>query len=88
MRIKITGINGYVGQLLSKQLEHQGHEVSGIERHLLYGNLRDLKEEIRNCHVVINLAGASILQRWTKNNKRIIKVTLRINNEAFNFIIF
>lgn len=72
MRIKITGINGYVGQLLSKQLEQQGYEVSGIQRHLLYGNLRDLIEEIRNCLVVINLAGASILQRWTKNNKRTI----------------
>lgn len=70
MRIKITGINGYIGSLLAKELSHKGHKVSGVQRKLLYGDTKFLKEEISLADVVINLAGASILKRWTKSNMR------------------
>lgn len=72
MKIKLTGSNGYIGQLISSDLQKKGHSVSGIKRDLLYGASTSLQDELRNADVVINLAGAPILQRWTKKNKETI----------------
>lgn len=72
MEIKITGINGYIGQLISKELIAQNHQVSGIGRKLLYGAISELQKEISACDVLINLAGAPILKRWTQKNKKLI----------------
>ncbi|HKI87623.1 MAG TPA: TIGR01777 family oxidoreductase [Draconibacterium sp.] len=69
MKIKITGISGYLGQQISHRLTENGHQVSGISRELLYGNSKNLAEEIKNTDVIINLAGSTILQRWTEKNK-------------------
>lgn len=70
MKIKITGINGYLGKILSAHFKKKGYQVSGIDRNLLYEDTYRLKEEISHCDVIINLAGASILKRWTKRNMR------------------
>lgn len=72
MKIIITGINGYVGQLLSKELVAKNHQVSGIKRVLLYSSLSELQNKICGCDVIINLAGAPILKRWTAKNKALI----------------
>ncbi len=72
MKIKITGIHGYLGRIISKQLKQDGHQVAGIIRELLYGSVANLAKELRGCEVIINLAGASILQRWTDKNKKLI----------------
>ncbi|MCY1723099.1 TIGR01777 family oxidoreductase [Prolixibacteraceae bacterium Z1-6] len=72
MKIKISGINGYLGKLISKKLMEQHHEVSGIDRELLYDPVENLKNEINGCDVIINLAGASILKRWTSKNRQLI----------------
>ena len=61
-----------MGNLISNELKEKGYAVTGINRKLLYGPIEDLKNEIRNTHVVINLAGVSILKRWTKQNKVLI----------------
>lgn len=39
---------------------------------MLYGSVDILKDEIKNSDVLINLAGAPILQRWTERNKNVI----------------
>ncbi len=72
MKITITGINGYLGTRISAELKQRNHEVSGIERKLLYGSANDLAMEIKGSEVIINLAGASILRRWTKKNRELI----------------
>jgi hypothetical protein len=72
LKIKITGASGYLGKTISKRLKENGHQVSGIERKLLYGPIKDLQDEIRDCDAIINLAGAPILQRWTAKNKAAI----------------
>ncbi len=69
MKIKITGISGYLGQQLAKQLADNGHEVSGIKREMLYGDSSDLSSEIKNTDIIIHLSGSAILQRWTEKNK-------------------
>ncbi len=72
LNIRITGASGYLGSILTTELMKSGHKVSGIKRNLLYGPVEDLINEIRNTDVIINLAGAPILQLWTKKRKRII----------------
>lgn len=72
MKIIITGINGYLGQLITKQLVTKKHEVSGVKRELLYSSNSDLQNTISSSDIIINLAGAPILKRWTKKNKQII----------------
>lgn len=72
MNIRLTGSNGYIGKLLTERLKEKGHCVLGIQRKHLYGPTSVLKGEIRGTDVIINLAGAPILQRWTEKSKKII----------------
>lgn len=72
MKIKITGINGYLGQIISKQLIQNNHEVLDIKRETLYGPTNVLKNDLKDCDILINLAGAPILKRWTKKDKQLI----------------
>jgi uncharacterized protein len=72
LKIRITGISGYLGRGISEELQKNGHEVLGIERKLIYGSLATLSKEIEGTDVIINLAGAPILQRWTERKKILI----------------
>ncbi len=72
MKIRITGISGYLGIGIAGELRKLGHEVSGIERRLIYGSVSALAKEIESSDVIINLVGAPILQRWTERTKRLI----------------
>jgi uncharacterized protein len=72
LKIRITGISGYLGKKIEEELKKRGHEVLGIERRLIYGSLTTLSKEIEGTDVVINLAGAPILQRWTERKKILI----------------
>ncbi len=72
LKIGITGSSGFLGTLISGELKKRGHEVYGISRELLYGSTSLLSKEIEGTDVIINLAGATILQRWTKKNKKLI----------------
>ena len=72
LKIKITGISGYLGSIVSKELIKAGYKVSGVNRKLLYGPLHELKKELAANDIIINLAGAPILKRWNRKNKKII----------------
>jgi hypothetical protein len=72
LKIRITGISGYLGNNIAEELTNRGHEVLGIERRLIYGSLTTLSKEIEGTDVIINLAGAPILQRWTERKKILI----------------
>lgn len=68
--IKITGASGYLGKIISGELHKKGYAVSGVNRKLLYGPAERLGDTIKNATVLINLAGAPVLQRWTARNKK------------------
>lgn len=72
MNIRLTGSNGYIGKLLTEKLKQEGHCVLGIQRKHLYEPPSILKGEIRGTDLIINLAGAPILQRWTAKNREVI----------------
>jgi len=66
--IAITGTSGFVGSHLTDFFEKHGHTVVPILRHELKDQNR-LKEKLENSDVLINLAGANILARWTESYK-------------------
>lgn len=72
MKIKITGANGYIGKKLIKLLQEKGHSVAGIDRKILYDSQEAIANQITGTDVIINLAGAPILQRWNNYNKYVI----------------
>ena len=70
MKIIISGKSGYLGNLVSAELEKRNHKIYGLSREDLYGPIAKLAEKINGADVVINLAGSTILQRWTKKKKK------------------
>jgi uncharacterized protein len=85
MKVFITGGTGFVGSHLTKQLTGQGHQVTLLTRSLKPGRTLpegaayleadptrpgSWQDEVGSHEVVINLAGASIFQRWTEEFKK------------------
>ncbi|MBC8003981.1 MAG: TIGR01777 family protein [Verrucomicrobia bacterium] len=69
MIIAVSGANGYIAKNLISELEADHHTIVPIKRRLLY-NIEKLPALLSDTDVVINLAGAPILQRWTEANKK------------------
>lgn len=73
MKIAISGANGFIGKSLCKRLKHKyASEIVNIPRKLLYGDPQILASRIEGSDIIINLAGASVLSRWTKKRKKIL----------------
>ncbi|MCK9337669.1 MAG: TIGR01777 family oxidoreductase [Arcobacteraceae bacterium] len=80
MKIAITGVSGFVGTTLKNHFIGNGHEVVSIGRSDLL-SLFQLTKKIDGCDVVINLAGASIIARWTPEYKELLRSS-RIDSTA------
>jgi len=87
MRIFITGGMGFVGATLTNVLSSKGHQVTILDRHMARGRpvpngVRRVegdstkpgswRGELSEHDVIINLAGASIFQRWNRDVKKAI----------------
>jgi hypothetical protein len=68
MKIAISGSNGYIAKNLIAKLKSAGHEIFKIDRTTLYDK-QLLHDQLTGIDVVIHLAGAPILQKWTDKNK-------------------
>lgn len=68
MKIAVSGSNGYIAQNLIPELEAANHGITRIQRSEL-GDVDQLTKIFSGTDVVISLAGAPILQRWTRKNK-------------------
>ncbi len=69
--ISITGSSGFVGTNLKNLFESKGFKVIGIKR----DDLKDIKKLthiIESSNIVINLAGANIISRWSESYKKIL----------------
>jgi len=69
MNIAVSGAKGYIGRNLVAELEADNHTVVQIKRRILYSPEK-LLVVLADMDVVINLAGAPILTRWTDANKK------------------
>lgn len=69
--IAITGSSGFVGTNLKRYFTDLGYEVLPIARGDL-SNQQRLQEIINQSDIVINLAGANIINRWSENYKKLL----------------
>ncbi len=72
MKIAISGSTGFIGKQLSEYLLKSGNELVMISRDDFAGGCNQLAKVIKSADVIINLAGASVLQSWNKKNKQLI----------------
>lgn len=93
MKILIAGGSGLIGTALSKALVSKGHEVivltrnpsgksnsEGISFAKWNPNRFEIDQEaVNGCDTIVNLAGASVAQRWTSSAKKEI-LNSRVNS--------
>ncbi|MCX6575897.1 MAG: TIGR01777 family oxidoreductase [Candidatus Aminicenantes bacterium] len=87
MRIFITGGTGFIGKNLARRLAEKGHTILILTRskkgpeepdsRITYIHGESTKpgpwqEFIKDCDIIINLAGATIFSKWNKKQKKLI----------------
>ncbi len=70
MIIAIAGASGFIGSNLTDFFEKNGNEVRPIPRLQSESAVIELKSILSGVDVVINLAGAPVVGRWTKEYKK------------------
>jgi uncharacterized protein len=70
MQIAIAGHTGFLGTTLKNLFLQQGYQVSGIGREDFDKGTEHLSGILAGKDVVINLAGAPIIRRWTRSYTR------------------
>lgn len=77
MKITATGASGFVGSFLSTYFRQKGYDFVGIDKEDFASNA--LHSKLTGSDVVINLAGAPIINKWTEDYKKVLfssRVTL------------
>ncbi len=70
MIIAISGSNGFVGQALARRLSGKGITLRAIDRASLALPDEEFRlRVIEGADVVVNLAGATVSQKWTPQRK-------------------
>ena len=69
--IAITGASGFVGTNLTKFFKNLNYKIIPISRDILNDELK-LKSVLDESDVIINLAGANIISRWTAEYKELL----------------
>lgn len=73
MKIVISGATGFVGSELCKIFSDKKFNVIPLNRsHFRDGSEENLRSNLQDCDIVINLAGAPINHRWTRNYKKVL----------------
>jgi uncharacterized protein (TIGR01777 family) len=70
MKIAISGASGFVGKYLGVVFDRKGWTVAPITRQDLGGNAEGLSDLIEGADVIVNLAGAPIIKKWTRTYKK------------------
>lgn len=78
--IAISGASGFVGSSLTKFFSNLGYKIIPLSREIL-NNKNLLEESLSSCDIVINLAGANIINRWSESYKKLL-YTSRIDTTS------
>ena len=69
--IAISGASGFVGSSLNKYFSNLNYQVISISRDVL-NNQEKLNGVISSSDIIINLAGANIINRWSESYKKLL----------------
>jgi uncharacterized protein len=72
MKAAISGSNGYIGNHLARFLEKKGYGIIPVDRRHLYGSPEKLALLLEGAGIVIHLAGAPLVDRWTAHYRKVI----------------
>lgn len=67
--VAITGASGFVGTALQAMFKENGYKIIAIRRDVAK-DVAKLTEVVEQSDVIINLAGASIIARWSESYKK------------------
>ncbi len=70
MKVCLTGGTGFIGSKLIRFFSDNGFEVDNISRSDLNSDISIVASKIEGSDLIINLAGASILNKWTSAYKK------------------
>jgi len=73
MKILVSGSTGLVGRSLISKLKDAGHEVTGLSRSGFHKGVGYLTPLVNDADVVVHLAGAPVVARWTPSYKKEIE---------------
>ncbi|RXJ92771.1 TIGR01777 family protein [Malaciobacter molluscorum] len=69
--IAITGASGFVGTSLKDFFGNLGYKILPIKREVL-DNKKELENIVSSSDIIINLAGANIINRWSDEYKKLL----------------
>lgn len=72
MKVLISGVSGFIGSKLAGFLQNAGYEIHSLSRKDFEGEFSIFQRKIEKHPIIIHLAGAPIIKRWTKKYKRIL----------------
>ncbi len=78
MKVLISGVSGFIGSKLAGFLQNAGYEIHSLSRKDFESEFSIFQRKIENHPIIIHLAGAPIIKRWTKKYKRILYAS-RVN---------
>jgi len=70
MNIVIVGAGGFVGQYLSHFFRNHRFQVTEFHQKDLEKSDRAIAMKIEGCHAIINLAGSTLVNKWTPTTKK------------------
>lgn len=73
MKISMSGATGFIGNNLVRSFHEKGWSVEPLKIDDFKAGREVLAEKLRGSNVVINLAGAPIVARWTQEYKKILR---------------
>lgn len=69
-QIAITGASGFVGTNLTRAFEEKGWKVTNLVRADFRSGPKWISKKLEGTDVVVNLAGAPVIKRWTEGYKK------------------
>ncbi|MEA3418664.1 MAG: NAD-dependent epimerase/dehydratase family protein [Campylobacterota bacterium] len=68
----IVGASGFVGSYLQTVFQNKGYEIVGLNSDEMQKDPQEITNILEGSSVVINLAGAPIIHRWSEAYRRVL----------------
>ncbi|MDR1756385.1 MAG: DUF1731 domain-containing protein [Culturomica sp.] len=78
MNVLVTGMDGFVGNAFRRMFEERGDTVFPASKEQLLTGKWGLEETVEGADIVINLAGESVLRRWSDRKQMEIVESRRV----------